>query len=52
MDCVYCKKQLKDIKRDWATRKFHKSCYKKQKDIRYVDNLVAKYKNLQISNFS
>ena len=52
MDCVYCKKQLKDIKRDWATRKYHKTCFKKQKDIWFVNNLVAKYKNLQISNFS
>lgn len=52
MDCVYCKKQLKELKRDWTTRKYHKTCYKKKKDIWYVDRLVENFNQLKVSNLT
>ena len=52
MDCVYCKKQLKELKRDWTTRKYHKTCFKKKKDIWYVDKMVSEFNRRNVSNFS
>ena len=52
MDCVYCKKQLKKLKRDWTTRKYHKTCFKKKKDIWFVNKMVSDFNRLNISNFT
>ena len=52
MNCIYCNKQLRNIKKDWAIRKYHKSCFKKQKETWYVDKLVTQFNQLNVSNFS
>ena len=52
MDCVYCKKQLKELKKDWTTRKYHKTCFKKKKDIWFVNKMVSDFNRLNISNFT
>lgn len=51
MNCIYCNKQLRNIKKDWAIRKYHKSCFKKQKETWYVDKLVTQFNQLNVSNF-
>ena len=51
MNCKYCNKQLRNIKKDWITRKYHKTCFKKNKDIWIVNKMVSEFNNLNVSNF-
>ena len=44
MECKFCGKKLIQLKRDWDTRKFHKTCYKKQRDIWFIDKQINNYR--------
>ena len=40
MECKFCGKKLIELKRDWLTRSYHKTCFKKQRDIWYIDKQI------------
>ena len=40
MECKFCGKKLIQLKRDWDKRSYHKPCYKKQRDIWYIDKQI------------
>ena len=40
MECKFCGKKLIELKRDWDTRSYHKTCYKKQRTIWYIDKQI------------
>ena len=42
MNCVLCGNQLRDLKKDWRERKYHKICFKKQKEIWYIEHLIKR----------
>ena len=51
-NCVFCGNQLRDLKKDWRERKYHKICFKKQKEKWYVQNLIKNYKKSNICNLA
>ena len=50
MECLYCKKKMREIKIDWKARKYHRTCYKKYQSDEFHTYFFDKLARINSSN--